>query len=175
MTGRPPELAILLGIATLVSRRSTCSRLAVGAVIARNGRTISTGYNGAPENAPHCDHTRTDQIGDSACTRAIHAEANAIAFAATHGIGLAGTYLVTTHAPCYGCAMLIANCGIEQVYFRWPYRNGAGIEHLQEQSVYVAGPIDHVFPAWSHDTPEQTRYQNDQFLRAMGVQPDEQA
>lgn len=116
---------MLMDIASVVSHRSTCSRLAVGAVIARDGRAMSTGYNGALVGMPHCVHLWNDP-----CTEAVHAEANAILFAARYGVGTEGADLYTTHEPCIACARMIVNAGISKVVFLVPYRNHHGLDLL---------------------------------------------
>jgi dCMP deaminase len=115
-------------MAEAVAGRSTCSRLHVGAVIARDHRAISTGYNGAPKGMPHCRH---DVELVDGCKTAVHAEANAIAFAARYGAAVEGAELFTTHQPCLGCAQLMVNSGIRRVVYRHPYRNLAGLDLLQ--------------------------------------------
>ena len=104
-----------LDIALLISRRSTCNRGQVGAVITTMaGRIISTGYNGPMKHEQHCsdvcDLTKS-------CTRAVHAEANAIYNAARIGISLLGTTLYCTHRPCRKCFEAIAAAGITQVFY----------------------------------------------------------
>ena len=119
----------LLGnIAKLVARRSTCLRLSVGTVIGREGRIISMGYNGAPAGMPHCE---PETCGPrEICIRTIHAEANAIAFAAKIGIETDGATLYTTHSPCMDCAKLMINAGIKKVVYSACYRDMAPLELL---------------------------------------------
>ena len=124
----------LLQMAELVALRGTCSRYQVGVVIAREGRVLATGYNGAPAGLPHCEHectcTPNDQFGVHAadcearpgCTVAVHAEANAIAYAARLGIALEGASLYCSLSPCVACAQLIINAGVRRVFFRSCYR-----------------------------------------------------
>lgn len=131
-------------IARAWSEQSTCSRMSVGCVVALDGRTLSSGFNGAPRGMPHCDHTcncdtslpRNPGFGDhdfdcklgvEFCV-AVHAEANAIAFAARHGIALLGSTLYTTLTPCVKCAELIVNAGVARVVWRTVYRDVAGLD-----------------------------------------------
>jgi dCMP deaminase len=111
----------LMDCAWTWQKRSTCLRLHVGAIVAREGRILVTGYNGAPSGIEHCNPENCGP--DSPCTRAVHAEANCIAFAARHGISLQGTQLVTTDSPCVDCAKLIINAGIKDVLYWRPYRD----------------------------------------------------
>lgn len=123
--------------AAVISARGTCTRAFVGAVLAKEGRIISTGYVGAPSGLPHCSDVG-DQIGaDGGCTRTVHAEANAIAFAARAGTSTEGSELYCTHSPCLGCAKLIINAGITAVYFENYYRELDGLALLDDAGVYI--------------------------------------
>ncbi len=107
--------SMLMQIANIVSERGTCSRAQVGAVIARENRIISTGYNGAPSGMKHCVHHRNDT---EKCTRAVHAEMNAILFAAKHGLSVDGCDMYTTVSPCPQiCIPAIINSGIKRVFY----------------------------------------------------------
>lgn len=142
---RPTKDQTLMKIAVAWSEQSTCARLAVGCVIALDGRTLSSGFNGAPRGMRHCDHrcdcvkssdplrdtlhghTSDCATGPRGCV-AVHAEANAIAFAARHGIALLGSTLYTTLTPCVKCAELIVNAGVARVVWRTVYRDVAGLD-----------------------------------------------
>lgn len=125
----------LLGnIAKLVAKRSTCQRASVGAVLARDGRIISMGYNGAPAGVRHCEHSADDT---EPCLRTVHAEANAIAFAAKNGVETDGAELYCTHSPCNDCAKLIINAGIARVVYWERYRDPAPINLLHTVGVVV--------------------------------------
>lgn len=129
-----PEL--FMKIAELLADRSTCSRLRVGAVLVKESRIISTGYNGAPQDLPHCDDVGCElEKGTGACIRTVHAEANVIAFAAKSGIATDGATLYTTHAPCYTCAKLLVNAGIKKVIYGKDYRIRKGLELLDDCGV----------------------------------------
>lgn len=123
----------MMEMAQVLSRQSTCSRLGVGAIIARDHRVISTGYNGVASGEPHCNHSQTDEK----CTEAVHAEANAIVFAARHGVATGGANLYVTHSPCVECARLIINAGIEKVYYLVPYRIRDGVHLMQRAGLTV--------------------------------------
>jgi len=116
---------MMMRMAETVAMRGTCERLQVGAVIARDGRSISTGYNGNVANVAHCKHD-----DDTPCSTAMHAEANAIAYAARNGVATSDAYLYTTHMPCFDCARLIINAGIRAVIYYIPYRNQSGLDLL---------------------------------------------
>ena len=142
---------LFIRAAHLWAKRSTCERGHVGAVIVRDRRIISTGYNGAPPGMPHCEDVGCEinaledlaRIGaqlqgqefDSlGCQRTIHAEANAIAFAAAEGISTRGAIMYCTHSPCKRCAMEMISAGIMEFrYFKqyrltpWQYLNEANM------------------------------------------------
>lgn len=126
---------MLMEIAEVVAKRGTCSRLQVGAVISKGGRIITTGYNGAPAGLPHCDHISTTNT--SGCKTAEHAERNAIAWAARHGLALDGAELHCTHAPCLDCARSIINAGIIRVFYLHPYRIVDGVDLLGDAGIRV--------------------------------------
>jgi dCMP deaminase len=123
---------LLLNIAELVARRSTCQRLSVGAILAREGRILSSGYNGAPSGLPHCDHAPLDT---DPCTRTVHAEANCIAFAAKTGVETNLATMYCTHSPCNDCAKLMINAGIKRLVYRTQYRDDAPLHLLTEAGV----------------------------------------
>lgn len=116
-----------MGMACVVAKRSTCDRLQVGAVISRDGRVISSGYNGNIVGMDHCNHQEHPSIP---CTTAVHAEANAILFAARYGMSTEGATLYTTHQPCLQCAKMIINAGIVRVCYEHPYRDNSGLDLL---------------------------------------------
>lgn len=154
---------MLVGIARIIAERSSCSRAAVGCIIVRDGRVISSGYNGAPTGMRHCEHQCTcskPQLSLHAspgasnwitegcpqhdpnlhCLVALHAEANALVFAARHGMATDGALLYTTRAPCLNCAGLIINAGIVQVWCGEPHSNQDGINLLVMRKIGVASP-----------------------------------
>lgn len=123
---RPSRDELCMQIAHVVANRGTCSRAQVGAVIARDGRILVTGYNGPPAGMPHCTDplgcSVLDRAASGGCVRAVHAEANAIAYAARHGISTEGADLYCTHLPCLKCAELIINSGLARVFYHSDYR-----------------------------------------------------
>jgi len=118
-------------------RRSTCKRSKIGAVIAKGGRIISSGYCGSPPGAPHCIDIGCEIGPDGGCLRTIHAEANAIAWSARKGTSTEGATLYTTMSPCYSCAKLILSAGITRVVYLEEYRDTTGIQLLKERGVEV--------------------------------------
>jgi len=141
-------------IAKLVSTRSTCNSRPTGAVLVKDRQILATGYNGSMPGAPHClgqalpdgspyCHRRALHIADvdkyNFC-RASHAEANAIAQAAKHGIAIKGATLYVTLEPCYVCVKLLATAQIEAVFFELPYESRDDLrDTFWKQAVAEAG------------------------------------
>lgn len=135
---------VFMAIAHNLAMLGTCDRSMVGALIVRDGRCVSWGYNGAPPSMPHCDenfHGHLDPIlpmtvieenlKRDGCLNATHAEANALAFAARQGISTDGCTLFVTVSPCAVCAKLLIAAGIERVVFAVKYRKTDGLDILQ--------------------------------------------
>ena len=119
-----------------VSRRATCLRAQVGAIIVKDKRILTTGYNGAPKGLPHCLDEGCEMV-DGHCVRSLHAEQNAIIQAAQHGITLAGGTIYTTHQPCHTCAKMIINAGLERVVYAGHYPDERAMKYLQTAGVQV--------------------------------------
>jgi dCMP deaminase len=134
---RPSVHQTLMNIAEIWAKRSTCRRTQVGAVLARDGRTLASGYNGVPAGMPHCHCLPAGDPNSRPCLDSVHAEANAIAFAARYGISTAGATLYVTVLPCKTCAALVVNSGIKLVIGRRTYRDPAGVELLEAAGVSV--------------------------------------
>jgi dCMP deaminase len=150
---RPSIEDTLLEIAFTVSKRSTCSRRNNGAVIADSkGVVLSTGYNGSLSGMLHCDHEcdclaqlGTGKIHESdcpahpnnGCQTAVHAEANAVYFAARNGVSVNGATMYCTTEPCVKCAEAIVQSGISNVIYSQDYRSHEGINLLMQANVYV--------------------------------------
>jgi len=127
---------MFVDIITVISKRSTCPVRKVGAILIKDNRIISTGYNGSPKGTDHCEDIGC-QIENKACVRTVHAESNVIAFAAKYGIPTDGSTMYTTMAPCFNCAKLIINAGIVRVYYLEPYRLDDGLKALVHSDVGV--------------------------------------
>lgn len=127
MSNRISRTELHLTMAALIARRGTCARAQVGCIITRDNRIVASGYNGPPTGRNCKDlFSMCDVL--KPCTKAVHAEANAIAFAARFGIPLSGTVLYCTHQPCTKCGELIIQSGIEHVHFIHKYHTpGEGI------------------------------------------------
>jgi len=133
-----------MDIAVLVAKRSTCLRRSVGAVVVKDKRVLSTGYNGAPMNIEHCRVTgciREKMNIPSGerheLCRGIHAEQNAIIQAAYHGVSIKDAVLFCTNLPCSICAKMIINAGIRTIYYLSGYADTMSEEMLAAAGVDV--------------------------------------
>ena len=132
-------------IAIDLSELSTCDRKRVGAVMVRDGRCISWGFNGAAPGMPHCEENNHGwgNVDESAgvgldtygCRNAMHAEANALAFAAREGISTDDCDLYVTVSPCKVCAHLLIAAGVHAVFYHEEYRDHSGMVLLDKADV----------------------------------------
>ncbi len=125
-----------MNIAIEVATRSTCDRKNVGAVIVREKTILSTGYNGSIKGLPHCDEVGCEMI-DGHCVRTTHAEANAIVQAAKNGVIIDSAEIFVTASPCYNCFKLIANAGINKIYYNEFYRDERILEHAKKAKIQL--------------------------------------
>jgi dCMP deaminase len=105
---------LLIDYTKLVAQRGTCKRARVGCVISRDGRVVVQGYNGSLPGEPHCDEVGCD-MQDNHCVRTVHAELNAILYAARKGISVEGTTLYTygwKDGICHRCRKAALMAGI---------------------------------------------------------------
>lgn len=121
---RPDWDSYFMEIAKVVASRSNCSRRKVAAVIVRDKRIISTGYNGTPRGLKNCfeggcPRCNSDAPSGTALEECLcsHGEENAIVQAAYHGIAIKGATLYTTFSPCLQCAKMIINSGLIEVVY----------------------------------------------------------
>jgi dCMP deaminase len=125
-----------MNIAREVATRSTCDRKHVGAVIVRGKTILATGYNGSIRGLAHCDEAG-HEMENTHCIRTIHAEANAIVQSARHGVRLEDSEIFITASPCYDCFKLIANAGINKIYFGEFYREQRILDHAKELNIQL--------------------------------------
>lgn len=125
---RPSWDEYFLMLAKLAATRSTCLAFPVGAVIVKDRQVLATGYNGPPSGSAHCIARGNCYPGLSSCdarrdlpSRAVHAEANAIAQAAKHGIPTEGSTIYVTLEPCLYCLKLVISAGIHEVFYEAPF------------------------------------------------------
>lgn len=139
MSKRITRLEMFKEMVQTVEKRSTCLRSKVAAILEKDGRVISIGYNGPASGFPQClppspNHLSHECMGPS-CTRSIHAETNAIAFAAKAGISIEGARMYCSMSPCINCAKLIINSGIKEVVYLREYRDTEGVELLKKAKI----------------------------------------
>lgn len=139
---RPSWDSYFMDITRVVATRSTCLRRQVGALLVKDKRILSSGYNGAPRGLAHCEELGClrDKLGIASgerqeLCRGLHAEQNAIVHAAYHGIAIAGATLYVTHQPCISCAKMIINAGIVRVIFAGAYPDRMSRELLAEARI----------------------------------------
>lgn len=126
---------LFMNIAYMISKRGTCGRLQVGCIIVKENRIISTGYNGPVKDAAHCNEFSCN-VNES-CTRAVHAEANAIYWAAKEGTKLKRCTIYCTHSPCEKCAEAIIQSGIKTVIYNKDFRDKLPLVVLKKAGVEV--------------------------------------
>jgi len=127
--------------AELYAGLSYALRLKVGAIVTKEDRVISIGYNGTPKGwANECeDSIYLDDMHVELKTKpeVIHAEANAIAKLAKTRESGEGADMYITHSPCFECAKLIYTAGIKKVFYHVPYRNDNGVKFLKKCGIEV--------------------------------------
>lgn len=146
---RPDWNQYFMEIAELVKTRSTCLRRQIGAVIVKDKRILTTGYNGAPSGMRHClelGGCMRERLGVPSgqrheLCRALHAEQNAIIQAAYHGLSIQGGTLYVTCEPCSLCAKMAINAGIEKIVFKGSYPDDLARGILEEAGI-VMEPYD---------------------------------
>lgn len=134
-----------MDIAKTVAAWSSCIREGrkVGAVIVKNNRILTTGYNGAPAGIKSCQergYCLRDQLGIESGTRAelcyaIHAEQNAVVQAAKMGISVEGATIYVTHQPCSVCTRILINSGIKRIVYEQEYPDKFSLELLEESGI----------------------------------------
>jgi dCMP deaminase len=141
---RPSWDDYFLAIANMVRERSTCLRRKVGAVVVRDKRILTTGYNGAPKGMKHCSElgclreSREVPPGERhELCRGIHAEQNAVVQAAAFGVSIQGSTLYCTHFPCVLCTKLLINAGIRRLVVEQPYPDELSGHMLEEAEIEV--------------------------------------
>ncbi|WP_003542748.1 deoxycytidylate deaminase [Desulfotomaculum nigrificans] len=139
---RPSWDEYFMEITRVVATRSTCLRRKVGAVIIKDKRILTTGYNGAPAGLAHCLEIGClrEQMGIPSgqrheLCRGLHAEQNALLQAAVHGIAIQGSTIYVTHQPCVLCAKMIVNAGIKKVVFAGDYPDELSLDIFKEANV----------------------------------------
>ena len=142
--GRPSWDEYFLRIAREVAGRSTCLRRKVGAVLVRDKRILTTGYNGAPRGIVHCTERGClrDKLGVPSgerheLCRGLHAEMNALLQAAVHGVGVEGGTIYCTNQPCSLCTKMLINSGVKRVVMSAPYPDDLATELALEAKLEI--------------------------------------
>src|SRR4030042_226545 len=141
---RPSWDEYFLEMAKLVSKRATCLRRRVGAVLVKDKRILATGYNGAPRGLKHCLDTgcmrqklKIPSGERHELCRALHAEQNALIQASLYGISVKDSVLYSTNQPCVICAKMLINAGIKEIVIADGYPDKLAAQFLKEAKIKV--------------------------------------
>ncbi len=141
---RPSWDEYFMRLAYLVSSRSTCTRRHVGAVIVKDKRVLTTGYNGPPKGLMHCDKTgclrenlKIPSGERHELCRGLHAEQNAIIQAAVYGVSIKDATIYVTNHPCVVCAKMIINAQIKEIVYSEGYPDDLAKLMLLESGIKV--------------------------------------
>jgi len=131
-----------MDVAERFAQLSSAKRLQVGAIVVKDDRIISIGYNGMPSGWDNCceEWDGEDEWGNTITKskkEVLHAESNAVAKLAKSPESGEGASIFITHAPCIDCAKLIYQSGIASVYYKIPYRSTQGIDFLHKSNIWV--------------------------------------
>jgi len=144
MMSRPDNDTYFMRMADLVATRSTCLRRQVGAVIMKEKRVLTTGYNGAPKGLKHCAEVGCIRIQNNIesgtrheLCRGVHAEQNAVIQAAYFGASIKDASIYTTNFPCVMCAKILVNAGIIEVIYKDDYVDPLSKDIMNESKVIV--------------------------------------
>ncbi len=147
---RPSWDEYFMEITEVVKTRSTCLRRQVGAIIVKDKRILSTGYNGPPTGLKHCEETGCirDQLGVPSgerheLCRGLHAEQNAIIQASLHGVKIEGSTIYVTIHPCVVCAKMIINAGIKRIVYKGNYPDDLSSQMLKESKIIIDNILSH--------------------------------
>ena len=129
-------------MAYIVRERSTCKRRQVGAVMVKDTRILSTGYNGAPKGLPHCSDVGClrEQLNVPSgerheLCRGVHAEQNAVIQAAVFGVSITDAIMYVTNHPCSVCAKILVNADIREIIYSEGYADELSRELLAESRI----------------------------------------
>lgn len=141
---RPDNDTYFIRMAELVATRSTCLRRQVGAVVVKEKRVLSTGYNGAPKGLRHCDEVGCIRMENNVesgtrheLCRGVHAEQNAVVQAAYFGTSIKDSTIYTTNFPCVMCTKILLNAGIIEIVYKDDYIDPLSKEILKETGIIV--------------------------------------
>jgi dCMP deaminase len=130
--GKPSFDDIYMDLAQNLAQKSHCVRAKVGAVLTKDTRIVSLGYNGPPAGTHNCDEqwpgVGCPRDSKGSCSLALHAEQNAILYAAKNKVSIDGCTLYVTLSPCISCARVIFTTGIKKVFFLNSYAEFKGLD-----------------------------------------------
>jgi dCMP deaminase len=130
-----------MDVAERFAQLSSAKRLQVGAIVVKDDRIISIGYNGMPTGWDNCCEEIIHDGGGSSVLKSkpevLHAEANAVSKLARSPESAEGASIFITHSPCIDCAKLIYQSGIATVYYKNDYRSTQGLEFLTKSNVKI--------------------------------------
>lgn len=139
---RPAWDEYFMNIVDIVKTRSTCMRRQVGAVIVRDRRILTTGYNGTPSGLRHCsevgclrEELKIPSGERHELCRGIHAEQNAIIQAALFGVPIQNSTIYINVSPCILCTKMIINAGITRIVTREAYNDALALKMLEESGI----------------------------------------
>ena len=128
---RPDFDKIFMELAINIARRSHCVKRHVGAVLTKDTRIISIGYNGPPAETHNCDEewpeTGCERDSKGSCSLALHAEQNALMYAVKNNANVDGSTIYITLTPCLPCARMLLSAGIKRVIYLYSYAEYKGI------------------------------------------------
>jgi dCMP deaminase len=146
---RPDWDTYFMDMAKLASRRSSCLRRAVGAVLVKDRRLLATGYNGVPTGVTHCEEAgclreklNVPSGERHELCRGLHAEQNAILQAALHGVSIKESSLYCTNLPCIICAKMLINAGVRRIVYLDGYADVLAAEMLEEVGMELVRMVE---------------------------------
>ncbi len=144
---RPDWDTYFMNVAHTIRQRADCTRRQVGAILVKDKRIISTGYNGTPKGTKNCTEGGCERCNGSeekfprgmhldkcVCS---HAEENSIVQAALHGVSVHGAALYTTNSPCTTCCKMIINAGVKKIIIGGNYPDNLGMDLLKQVGIEV--------------------------------------
>ena len=144
MGERPSYDEYFMEMAHVVSKRSTCIRRKVGAILVMDKHILSTGYNGAPKGFRHCSEVgclrekmKVPPGQRHELCRGLHAEQNAIIQAAVFGVSIKGSMLYCTNTPCVVCVKMLINAGVKEIIFSGDYPDELAKTMLDESKIKI--------------------------------------
>jgi dCMP deaminase len=137
---------IYMDLATSLALRSHCVKAQVGAVLTKDSRVISLGYNGPPAGTHNCDEQwpieGCPRDSKGSCSLALHAEQNAILYASKNNVEISGSTLYVTLSPCISCARVIFTTGIKRVIYLNSYADYKGLKSDEGVDFLVKFGVD---------------------------------